>query len=517
MRTLEEVRADIQTQVTRRTEMTTRVAELMEIEASETGLSEEQTTEADSLIEETGTVDAALVALRTEENTLVEAQNQNNRRADRMQTIVSTASNGQGTIVPRGQNLNSPQLPETGRTNQPEGNRTHAGVGRTHGQGQSRLPSGQPGNVDVRVLEPSQRDRMIALGGYLRIMYIATQPECRNQTPQQIAESSGRHDVIRMMNEGANYAHQFGAPPASGLDSATATGGSEWVPPNYVADIIELLRPRAVVRSMGAMEVPLVNGSMTLPKIAAGASASYTAENANIPPSDMQSGEVVLNGKELVALVPVSNRLIRVSDPRADQIIVNDLVRVMAQTEDFYFIRGAAGGNSPTGLRFQTGITVLTAAAGVTFDVVDQQLGRLELALMEANVDMGNPGYIMAPRTKVFLEKLRDGNGNRIYPELQQGRLNNWPIACTTQIPINLGGGTETEIYFVDFNHVLIGDNSGYGLGMQISDVAAYHDGANVVAAFSKNQTVVRTVAENDLALRHAQAVAVLDGVTWGA
>ena len=42
------------------------------------------------------------------------------------------------------------------------------------------------------------------------------------------------------------------------------------VPPNYVPELIELLRPRSVVRRMGPSEAPLVNGSLTLPKLTGG-------------------------------------------------------------------------------------------------------------------------------------------------------------------------------------------------------------------------------------------------------
>lgn len=70
-------------------------------------------------------------------------------------------------------------------------------------------------------------------------------------------------------------------------------------------------------------------------------------------------------------------------------------------------------------------------------------------------------------------------------------------------------------MYLADFADVIIGD--ALNAIVDVSSEAAYHDGTAVVAAFSKDQTVVRVILANDLAVRHAEAVAVLTGVTWGA
>ena len=88
----------------------------------------------------------------------------------------------------------------------------------------------------------------------------------------------------------------------------------------------------------------------------------------------------------------------------------------------------------------------------------------------------------------------------------------------TTNIPITqdttgAGNDNESEVYLVDFAQVIIGESQ--GLLVDSSQEAAYHDGSNVQAAFSLDQTVVRAIAEHDLGLRHDKAVAMLTGVTW--
>jgi len=47
------------------------------------------------------------------------------------------------------------------------------------------------------------------------------------------------------------------------------------------------------------------------------------------------------------------------------------------------------------------------------------------------------------------------------------------------------------------------------------SDVAAYHDGSQVQAAFSRDQTVIRLLAHHDLGVRHEESLVMIEAVTW--
>lgn len=123
-------------------------------------------------------------------------------------------------------------------------------------------------------------------------------------------------------------------------------------------------------------------------------------------------------------------------------------------------------------------------------------------------------GYIMSPRSLLYMENLRDGNGNKAFPEVAEGRLGIYPIGVTTSVPDNLGVGTdESEIYFGDFAQFMIGDTE--RVAIAASDVAAYDDGGTIRAAFSNDETVVRLIAEHDTQVRYDTAFAVLTGVTW--
>ena len=120
----------------------------------------------------------------------------------------------------------------------------------------------------------------------------------------------------------------------------------------------------------------------------------------------------------------------------------------------------------------------------------------------------------MAPRTALYLMNLRDGNGNMAFPEMANGMLRMKPFKMTTQIPTNLGGGTESELYLADFAQVVVGEHMGIEVAM--STEAAYVDGTGTMrAAFSRDETVMRAIVQHDIGMRHLAALAILTGVTW--
>jgi len=122
----------------------------------------------------------------------------------------------------------------------------------------------------------------------------------------------------------------------------------------------------------------------------------------------------------------------------------------------------------------------------------------------------------MHPSRKNHLWILRDDNGNLIYPEMRavNPSLHGYPVFVTTSIPNNLGGGTDSELYFADFADALIGEAT--SLEIAVDGSAAYVENSEVKSAFSLDETLVRAITRHDFAVRHRQSVAIKTGVAWG-
>lgn len=303
--------------------------------------------------------------------------------------------------------------------------------------------------------------------------------------------------------------------------TAPAAGGY-LVPEDVSNEIIELLRPASVVRAMGARPVPMPNGNLTTNRRASGAQFGYVAEQDDVAASGMTFGQMKLSAKKFAGLVPISNDLLRSASTSVDLLVRDDIVEGAGSAEDLYFLRGSGVGNFPLGLRNQlTGTpyaasNILTMTATPDLQKVDNDLGRLELALMNQNLDPSAAHWVMAPRVAMYLTNLRDGNGNKVYPEMAEGMLRRKPVHVTTSVPINLGTGTHSEIGLIHPSHVVIGEQG--GIEIATSTEAAYKDaGGTMQAAFSRDETLMRLIMHHDIGLRHLPAVAWLIGVTWGA
>lgn len=306
------------------------------------------------------------------------------------------------------------------------------------------------------------------------------------------------------------------APVTRVLSATDFTAGGAVVPAPVSEEIIELLRPASAVRRMSPTILGMNNGSLTIPKITGGATASYVSENSNLPATGQTWGNIQLVARKLGCIVPMSNDWLRRAVPGADTLVRDDTVAAVAQRSDLAFIRGDGTQDTPRGLKYlMAAANVIPANATINLDNVTVDLGKLWLALASNNSRMTRPGWIFSPRTLNYLMNVRDGNGNFAFQaELATGKLRGYPFSMTTQVPVNLGGGTdESEIYFVDWADFAIGETTGMLIDM--SGEAAYWDGSAVQAAFSRDQTVLRVITEHDTALRHDFSAAMLTGVKW--
>lgn len=337
---------------------------------------------------------------------------------------------------------------------------------------------------------------------------------------QALGACKGIPQLAASYAEGQNWADKDGI--AKALGSSTAAGGGFIVPDQYSSDIIELLRNETVIMRAGPKFMPL-SGTSNVAKLTAGANGGYIGENTNIGKEQQTFGQLRMTAKKLASLVPVSNDLIRNSSPSVTSLIRDDMVSGLSVTADAAFIRDLGTGAAPKGIRYWAASGNVTATNGTTAANIESDLSDAMGALQDNNSPMVRPVWLMAPRSHRHLYKLRDTNGNLVYPELRQtdggapnGRLYGYPVFLTNNIPTNLGGSSnETEIYFVDMAQVVIGEET--GIELMVSDTAAYHDGSSVVAAFSQDQTVIRAIMRHDLVVRHDVSVAVKTGVTWGA
>jgi HK97 family phage major capsid protein len=328
------------------------------------------------------------------------------------------------------------------------------------------------------------------------------------------------------------------------LITSVGSSGGFIVPPDYMNEIIELLRPMAVVRGAGPRVIPMPRGTMTLPAQTAAATASYGTETAAIASSQQTVGQIVASYKKLTALVPVSNDLMRYADPAADAFVRDDLVKIIALREDLAFLLGDGTVSTPrgytsfaNGYALQQGGTAgiwlstanSTAASGgnfitstetYTLATAASELGGLVNKLDTANVPDIKRVWFMHPRSYNYLFNVQNSLGVYVYrEELLSGKLLGYTVKKTTQIPINIwdANGTNKDCSFLmlaEMEESMILDSM--SLELAVSREGMYVDASGTTwSAFQNDQTLIRAIAEHDFQLRHDAAVAIDQYLRW--
>lgn len=303
------------------------------------------------------------------------------------------------------------------------------------------------------------------------------------------------------------------------LQAGTAEGGGFLLDSGFANEVIDLLRPMSVVRAIDPMIVRPTKGTMVFPKLTGSATAGYLGESSEIPASQQTFGQIVMTVKKLAALVPISNDLLLFStSDTADDIIRQDLIEIIATTEDLALLYGDGTQNEPKGLFNWAASANKTASNGTTATQIESDFTDCIKALTTNNVRLRRPAWIMHPRSKVHLLNLRDANGNRIYPEISNQRptVHGFPVFETTNVRSEEGGGSnESHLFLVEASEVMFGEVE--AIELETSREGGYKIGSETVNAFNRDETLMRAILRHDLAVKHDVAIAVKTGITWGA
>lgn len=358
----------------------------------------------------------------------------------------------------------------------------------------------------------------------------------------QMAAAGGGN--IRMAREEAKALYGENHPVTRALNVSGGASGGFIVPPDYMNEIIELLRPETVVRSSGGRVIPMPRGSMTLPGQASPATATYGSETKAIGTSQPGLNQIVATYKKLTALVPVSNDMMRYADPAVDAFVRDDLVQVLAIREDLAFILGDGTQDTPRGfLSFAQGFAganggiagsflttgnstaaskgnFITSTSNYTLATVNAELAGAINKLDSANVKSRKRTWFMHPRTRNYLYNVQNSLGLYVYrDEMNEGKLLGYPFRTTTQIGTNYYNvdGSQTDctfVFLVEMQEDMILDSM--QLELAVSREGTYVDAnGNTQSAFQNDQTLIRAIAEHDHQLRHDAAVAVIQFVRW--
>lgn len=298
------------------------------------------------------------------------------------------------------------------------------------------------------------------------------------------------------------------------------SAGGYVVPVQALGDFIEMLRANLVTKALGATVVEGLMGSpVEMPGQSGGATVYWVGEdNPNgITASDLTLRESQMTPHMAAALVKVSNRLLRMSNPSVENLIRQDVAFAMAEAVDKAALFGTGSDAQPLGIKNISGILTHDAVAIAKYVEIWKMFYEMEEKLALANSLKGKLGFAFNPRVKKYAALSRtgaaaeDGFGNFVanpaspLTPAQLQAMIGYPYQATTNIAIDTAPTPDsTYAIFGNWAELLIG--VWQGITIMASQEAS--------DAFAKNQTWVRIVQEVDVMVRHKESFCLASNIS---
>lgn len=263
--------------------------------------------------------------------------------------------------------------------------------------------------------------------------------------------------------------------------------------------------------------MPMPGGNLSIPYLDNGVTVNYVGEVQAVNATQMETGQLKLEAKSAVAVVPVSNQLLRNPSVALENLLFGDFQRGFRSKMDSVFVNGAGTDGQPRGLRNWAVAANSDAQSGAAIANKVSDLLRAQQRVLDQNIDIMAGGYLTSNRTWRGLAETLDSNGNFLFmQELKAGMLMGYPHRKSSNIPTNLGGGAnESVIVFADFSSVVVGDVHTLEV-KQYPGGSFYNASGTHIAGISTQQTPIAAVARHDFACRYrGKEVALITGVTY--
>lgn len=203
---------------------------------------------------------------------------------------------------------------------------------------------------------------------------------------------------------------------------------------NQPGSFIDLLRNTSVALRMGVTRLSGLVGNVTIPKMTAGNTAYWLADEATqITESQPTVGQLALSPKNVAALTELSHQLMQQSTPDAEQLVMSSLARDIGLAVDVGVLRGSGNSGQPTGIVNTSGIGAFTGTSLAAAGVLDAQSD-----VATANALFPGCGYVTTPAVAALLmarPELPSTGTTRLWQgNMIEGSLFNLPAMASAQM-----------------------------------------------------------------------------------
>lgn len=300
----------------------------------------------------------------------------------------------------------------------------------------------------------------------------------------------------------ASQEGKAGLKAAGYMAEGVEADGGYLVPEEYRPTLLRLIEQYGIIRR-GATTIPMVSDTMNFPKLASGLTIAWANEGDTAADQKPQFGQLTLNAKKAIGLVPITSELLEDSALPVANLVVTLFAEAMAKEEDRVGFSGSTAAGDPfDGILYDAGVTYQSLPAGsTTFDsVTADDLADLNVAI--PNSATGGAAYYMHRTVFNVVRKLKDNNGNYIYnPPAGNtpGTIWGYPVMLVDSMPAISATAVDTPfVGFGNLKYLYLGDRRRFTVAQSSH------------AGFASDQTFIRFTERIAIKVSLGEAFAVL-------
>ncbi|MCC2547710.1 phage major capsid protein [Hymenobacter sp. BT175] len=230
-----------------------------------------------------------------------------------------------------------------------------------------------------------------------------------------------------------------------------------------VRPVLDFLRPKSVIRDLGAQFLTGLVGNIGMGELATGAVSTWKGEIETLDKSNQKFVDREFSPNRLGTFAIRSKQFLAQTAPSIERMLRADLENSVVQKLDRTAIDGIGTGNIPQGIINNPDVNQVALGANGGAFTRGTAIALLA-AVMNSNIPLTNPGYLMNVNTMAALMNTKVDAGSGQFLMDEANKLFGYDAAVTTNVPgdITKGSGTGlSALIFGNWSDLLIGQWGG--------------------------------------------------------
>lgn len=236
-------------------------------------------------------------------------------------------------------------------------------------------------------------------------------------------------------------------------------------------EFIELLRGKTAVDKLaGRMRgVPF---NIKIPSQTGASTVNWVGEAKTKPVTNPTFGSMTLTKSKVAGIVMLSEELVRFSNPKADGLVLDDLLKATATFIDAQFFDPTKAESTDSPASILNGVAAILSS-GVTGAAIETDLLAVIQSVLDAGLTLDGASWVMSETRAAQLSVLRDALGKKYFEGMN---LNGAKELLTLSVEIS--AACADKIVLVLPSQILLADDG--GVDFAISSEASINVGTDV-------------------------------------